>query len=558
MRLTISKRLYVLVGIFCIGLAALAVTLNVKSASNLREQKAAELNSLVDAAVSIIKGYDEQVIAGSMSLHTAQLAAANAIRSMRYRGNEYFFITDFDSNMVMHAAVPALEGSNQAALKDVNGVAIIGEMIETVKADGAGYLEYVWARAGSEILIDKLSYFKGYEPWNWIVGTGVYVDDVSAILWSSTQVMMIVGGLIMLICTGFAWVTLRAVLNPMNALKKAMSELANGQILTEIPALDRKDEFGEMATTLSAFNKMTEERKNSADDQERSQGDQAKRQQVVDDLIQNFREEAASGLDMVADNMTRLQATAGELNDLSKSTAGHSNKVQESASTASNNVQTVAATTEEFTASISEIGRQVEQATSAVSTAMVTTSDANDRVGSLSQAAQQIGNVISLIQDIAEQTNLLALNATIEAARAGEMGKGFAVVASEVKELAKQTSNATDQISEQVSMIQHSTEDAVQSIDEIGTTIEQVNTFTSAIAEAVQQQNLATSEIANSIHEAATSTLAVSSDIEVVFNSVTQTNVAVDEVNTVSADVSKCANGLAETVDQFLKRVVAA
>ncbi|SNZ20580.1 methyl-accepting chemotaxis protein [Cohaesibacter gelatinilyticus] len=558
MQVTIAKRLYFLVGIFFLGLAAVVASLNMEAASYLRDQKAAELKSLVAAAHSVIKSKDAEYKAGNLTLEEAQSQAAEAVRAMRYRGKEYFWINDLESNMIMHAAKPKLQGKNLATLKDVNGVAIFPSFIKTVKANGEGFVGYMWPKAGSEVPVDKLSFVKGYMPWGWIVGTGVYMDDLEAILWNSTQLAVLSGLIVMLICAAVAWFTLRQIVPPLEKLKSVMANLAAGRKIDEIPAIERNDELGEMARTVETFRQMTEERHRLSAEQEESQSKQDLRQQEMDQLINHFRSEAERELQTVTTNMNRMRETAGNLTNLSQSTASRSSQAREAATLASSNVQTVAAASEEFSASISEIGRQVEQATTAVNTAMVTTGNANERVASLAQSAQEIGDVVSLIRDIAEQTNLLALNATIEAARAGEMGKGFAVVASEVKELATQTSKATEEISRQIGSIQDSTKEAVQSIDEIGTTIEQVNNFTTSISSAVQQQNMATSEIASSIQEAAQGTQVVSQDIEVVSNSVSDTNTAVDEVNSVSSDVDQCAKGLAETVDQFLKKVAAA
>ncbi|MCV6576186.1 MAG: cache domain-containing protein [Cohaesibacter sp.] len=558
MQITIAKRLYFLVGIFFLGLAAVVASLNIESSTYLRAQKAAELESLINSAHGIIKAKDAAHKAGKLSLAEAQSQAAEAIRAMRYRGKEYFWINDLDSVMIMHGAKPSLEGKNLAHLEDANGVKIFPSFIKTARANGEGYVGYMWPKAGSDVPVDKLSFVKGYAPWGWIVGTGVYMDDLDALLWNSTQLAIIYGSLVMLVCACVTWFTLRKIVPPLHELKSVMANLAAGRKVETIPSIERTDELGAMARTVETFRQMTQERHRLSQEQEKTTAQQEIRQKEMEQLIRHFRSEAERELRSVTQNMGRMRETAGNLTNLSQSTANRSSQAHEAANLASSNVQTVAAASEEFSASISEIGRQVEQATSAVNDAMVTTGNANDRVASLAQSAQEIGDVVSLIRDIAEQTNLLALNATIEAARAGEMGKGFAVVASEVKELATQTSKATEEISRQIGSIQDSTQEAVQSIDEIGTTIEQVNSFTASISSAIQQQNMATSEITASIQEAAQGTQSVSQDIEVVSNSVSQTNQAVDEVNAVSSDVDQCAKGLTDTVDQFLKKVATA
>jgi murein DD-endopeptidase MepM/ murein hydrolase activator NlpD len=177
-------------------------------------------------------------------------------------------------------------------------------------------------------------------------------------------------------------------------------------------------------------------------------------------------------------------------------------------------VQTVAAAAEELNASIAEIGRQVQSASTMAGGAVQQAEKTNQQVQGLAEAAQKIGDVVKLISDIAAQTNLLALNATIEAARAGDAGKGFAVVASEVKNLATQTAKATEEISQQIASIQAATGEAVGAIQGIGKTIVEINQVASSIAAAVEEQNASTREIARNVQETSAGTQEVSSNID--------------------------------------------
>ena len=210
----------------------------------------------------------------------------------------------------------------------------------------------------------------------------------------------------------------------------------------------------------------------------------------------------------------------------------------------SGNVKTVAAAVEEMTASIGEVARNAEEAASIAANAAKLASTSNQNIGQLGTAADEIGKVISVIQDIAEQTNLLALNATIEAARAGDAGKGFAVVATEVKELAKQTAEATEDIRKRIEAIQGSTGEAVQSIGEITEVIHKVNEVSRTIASAVEEQSITTKEIAQSVAQTASASSTVS-------QGVAQSAVASHEIskNMVGVDTAarQTAEGAAQT-----------
>ena len=282
---------------------------------------------------------------------------------------------------------------------------------------------------------------------------------------------------------------------------------------------------------------------------------------AVNDMCSNLRQvigNVANNATGLSSNSVTLSSTASQLTrgaeEMTTQSATVASAAEEMATNMRNmacsteqmtsNIGTVAKSVEELTGSITEIAKTAEQSSSIAGRAAELTQASNTTIGQLGSAAEEIGKVIEVIQDIAEQTNLLALNATIEAARAGEAGKGFAVVATEVKELARQTAGATEDIRERIQVIQASTTEAVDSIREVGDVIEQVNQTSGTIASAVEEQSILTQGIAQSINETAEQTSAVSSGV-------TESATACDEVarsiSSVDEASRQTAQGATET-----------
>jgi methyl-accepting chemotaxis protein len=347
---------------------------------------------------------------------------------------------------------------------------------------------------------------------------------------------------------------------PMTAMCKAMRELATGNFDVVLPGLGRKDELGDMAGAVEEFKMQAiakAERDAAAQDTRNKESSAARRAELIR-FADEFEAAVGSIVSNVSASAVQLESAAGTLTRTAETTQNLSSQVVGASEEASSNMQSIAAATEELSASVDEIGRQVRESNRIAEAAVLQAEQTDGRIGKLSRAAQQIGDVVKLITAIAEQTNLLALNATIEAARAGDAGRGFAVVASEVKSLASQTAKATDEISSHISGMQGATQESVAAIKEIGGTIAHISNIASTITSAVTQQSTATQEIARSVQTVAQGTQEASDNIMQVNRGATETGSASEEVLHSAKTLSTESSRLREELDRFMANIRAA
>ncbi|MBV9827701.1 MAG: methyl-accepting chemotaxis protein [Alphaproteobacteria bacterium] len=555
--ISIAYRVHLITLAAIVGMLAIMFVALLGENRQMRADRATKTQHVVETAAGIVGYFANQETAGKLSHSEAQSGAIAAIRSLRYGTNDYFWINTFDARIVMHPIKPELDGADGRRITDGNGFSPFVAAAGIAQKDGGGFFTYFWPKPGAVTPIEKVSYVQAFAPWGWVLASGIYIDDVRAeawrnALWLGAQLLGI-GVLVVIAASLIA----RGVARPIRGLTAAMTNLAQGALDTPVPAIERRDELGDMAKAVAVFKQNAIDKQLLEEREAKEQGQRSRRQEEIDQLIGFFGRSVGGVFSTLAEtsaNMTQssssLARAAAETGDQAKQVLGG---VEQTAAA----VQTVASAAQELTASIQEIGQQASESQRITSAAIQQSDEVVNRVAELRGAAEQIGTVVDLISNIAGQTNLLALNATIEAARAGEAGKGFAVVASEVKSLAQQTARATDQIGGQISAIQGATVRASEAIHGIAGTVREVNDIAMTIAAAVVQQSAATQEIARSVELVSSNTSDVASSMEQVQAAVNSNSETAVQVGETASAVSTESSTLSDEVRDFLAALAA-
>src|SRR5690625_601171 len=386
------------------------------------------------------------------------------------------------------------------------------------------------------------------------------MNVIDARLGDANRAMLIQAILIVIaigLVTQAFFVMQRRLARPVTELTGTINRISAGDLDAEVTLRERKDEVGSIARALDDLRDKALIARAAEEERRQEQAKELERAQMIERLTSDFDAAVSASVDTTVEIAASVNESAGRLHETSNTVLRQSEMVDQAAEQATQNVQTVASASEELAASIREINQQIEQSLSLSEEAVQKARDTSGLVSTLSESAERIDTVRQLITDIAEKTNLLALNAAIEAARAGEAGKGFNVVASEVKDLAKQTADATQEIDRQIRAMELCTRDVVSGTKTIESFISRVNESITTIASASEEQSAATQEISNSVQEAASGTQQVSSGMNEVRQVAGNTNGMASDMLKLSQDLRQEGQELHAQVKAFLEKVKA-
>lgn len=504
---SISQRFSLLIAIVVFGLIILSISSLTHQYSSLKDEQYIKTQNVVETAYSIIEHYYALEQDNTLTQQQAQSQALNAIKALRYDKTNYFWINNYQPTMVMHPIKPALDGKDLTNNKDPDGKALFVDMVNIVKRSGEGFIPYKWPKPGKDKPVEKIAFVKGFNQWQWIIGSGVYLDSIDE-AFSEQRNLIVISAIIMIIAVILlSYFIGKSILIPTRLAADMMKDISQGEgDLTRKLNESGNDEISELSRSFNLFAlKMRESLVHVA----QSANDVSEHAHTVDDSSRTSH----SFIELQNDSSTQVAAAmeqmTHQIHDVSRNAEAAEQAAKDAAQNASTGKNVVAQT---ITA--------IETLSSNIETVSRATED-------LANESHNIGSVLDVIRSISEQTNLLALNAAIEAARAGEHGRGFAVVADEVRTLASRTGQSTDEIQTMITKLQEGAKAAVEavkssqalsvstveqassantSLNEIERLVSIITEMNSQIARATEQQTQAADEVNLRINELSQST----------------------------------------------------
>lgn len=532
----ISKRLLLMNFLALLGLLVVCGIALYQLRESMLNERRAKITALVDVAYSQLAFYEDQVAKGKMAKEVAQELAKSAFRLTRYQAKEYFWINDYRPYSVVHPVKPALEGKDMSGTVDAVGKHIYIEFVRAAQA-GGGFVDYQWTQPNSEQALPKLSYVRAFEPWGWVIGTGVYIDDINAQFRNNSLTLIFVSAMVLVVLMLFGLVVRYSIIRQLGGephqAAEVFEQIAGGDLTVVVNYKHSDSMLGSLQKMLDSLREIVLEVTHGALE-----------------LVKN----AGSIRDVAAGVALSAQRQADATSDIAAAI--------EELTTSSSQISENAGDTEEESKTAMAIAREgydrVSSAATSIESISRTVRDAAGRVRALEERAGHVSEVARVIKDIAGQTNLLALNAAIEAARAGEQGRGFAVVADEVRKLSERTSLATTEIDQMIAGIQEDTGGVVLSINNVLPEVERgvmlaqaasesLGTIESSVARTLSR----IADVASATREQSAASTAMAKRVEEIAGLVDQTTSSIRSTAEATAYLEGVAQKLKAQVSRF-------